>query len=85
MHSPLNRWRNASPQPTPRQYLPDCPDRTGGIGDWRLANDVLWVIIDDLANQNFVSPTGGTLVDAGLVGRDGEQLVSDDAAREHDA
>jgi len=57
------------------EYLRDCPDRLGGIGDWYLANDVVWAIVDDVSNANVISSSGGTLVDLGLLGHDGEQLV----------
>ena len=56
-------------------YLVEAPDRMGGIGDWYLANDVIWAIIDDVANPNILSFSGGTLVDLGLAGRESEQFV----------
>ncbi|UCD57318.1 MAG: CehA/McbA family metallohydrolase [Candidatus Hydrogenedentota bacterium] len=57
------------------KYLPKCPDRCGGIGDWYLANDVIWAIIDDVSNSNFISSSGGTLLDLGPVGHACEQFV----------
>jgi hypothetical protein len=38
-------------------------DATGGIGDWRLSNDRVVAIIDDVRHQNHLAPTGGTLID----------------------
>jgi hypothetical protein len=57
------------------QYLCDSPDRAGGIGDWYLANDVVWAIVDDVSNANVISSAGGTVVDLGLLSHKGEQLV----------
>lgn len=57
-------------------------DAIGGIGDWYLSNGIVEVIVDDVGNQsdvpvpkqNFIAPSGGTLVDVALVGRDNDQL-----------
>lgn len=57
------------------EYLHDCPDRLGGVGDWYLANDVVWAIIDDVSNPNAISSSGGALVDLGLLSHEGEQFV----------
>jgi hypothetical protein len=57
------------------KYLYDCPDRAGGVGDWYLANDVVWAIIDDVSNPNIISSSGGTVVDLGLLSHKGEQLI----------
>ena len=48
------------------------PDAIGGIGDWYLANDVIEVVIDDVAREFGISTHGGTLVDVGLRDRSGE-------------
>jgi hypothetical protein len=65
-------------------------DAEGGIGDWYLSNGVVQAVIDDagLATdltgivaagqeppiQSQISPTGGTIVDLGRAGRDGDEL-----------
>jgi len=61
-------------------------DALGGIGDWYMTNGVVEAIIDDVTTQvvpigvtappaqTIVSPTGGTLIDLGLVGQDNDQL-----------
>lgn len=65
-------------------------DAEGGIGDWYLSNGVVQAIVDDVgiqsdlvgvvpsgtepAIQSSISPTGGTLIDVGLVGRDDDQI-----------
>src|SRR5262245_64988205 len=52
------------------------PDSTAGIGDWYLGNDVVEFAIDDPSRRYGVSPTGGTLIDAGLRDRrDEDQLA----------
>jgi hypothetical protein len=48
------------------------PDAIGGVGDWYLANDVLEVIVDDPGRRHAKLNHGGTIVDAGLLGREGE-------------
>lgn len=48
------------------------PDAIGGVGDWWLANDVVEVVIDDVARAFGISTHGGTLVDFGLRDRTGE-------------
>jgi hypothetical protein len=66
-------------------------DAEGGIGDWYLSNGVVQAIIDDAGvaadlvgivpagqeppMQSQVSPTGGTLIDFGRAGSDGDELV----------
>jgi len=57
------------------EYLYDCPDRVGGVGDWYLANGVIWAIVDDVSNPNVISSSGGSLVDLGLLSHRGEQFV----------
>lgn len=57
------------------RYLYECPDRVGGIGDWYIANDVVWAIIDDVSNTNVISSYGGSLVDLGLLSHKGEQFI----------
>jgi len=65
-------------------------DAEGGIGDWYVSNGVVEAIIDDAgptpdlvgvlppgtepAMQSSAAPTGGTLIDLGLVGADDDQL-----------
>ena len=44
------------------------PDAIGGVGDWYLANDVVEMVIDDVARAYGVSTHGGTVVDFGLRG-----------------
>jgi hypothetical protein len=48
------------------------PDAIGGVGDWYLANDVVEVIVDDPGRRFAKLNHGGTIVDAGLRDRDGE-------------
>ena len=48
------------------------PDAIGGVGDWWLANDVVEVVIDDVARAFGISTHGGTVVDFGLRDRTGE-------------
>lgn len=48
------------------------PDAIGGVGDWYLANDVVEVIVDDPSRRNGALNYGGTIVDAGLRDRSGE-------------
>ncbi len=63
-------------------------DAIGGIGDWYLSNGIVEAVIDDAGFapdllaagvqaplQNVLSPTGGTLVDLGLVGKGNDQLT----------
>ena len=66
-------------------------DAEGGIGDWYLSNGVVQAIIDDAGpvadlvgilpagqvppKQSEINPTGGTLIDLGRVGADGDELV----------
>jgi len=65
-------------------------DAEGGVGDWYVSNGVIEAIIDDAgpapdlvgilpagtepAMQSSAAPTGGTLIDLGLVGADDDQL-----------
>ncbi len=65
-------------------------DAEGGIGDWYVSNGVVQAIIDDVGIasdlvgivppgqeppiQSEISPTGGTLIDLGRAGRDGDEL-----------
>jgi hypothetical protein len=65
-------------------------DAEGGIGDWYLSNGVVQAIVDDVGIQedlvgivpagteptiqSSISPTGGTMIDIGLVGRDNDQI-----------
>ncbi len=64
------------------------PDATGGVGDWYLSNGIVEAIVDDAAfnsdllargipvpNQYLLSPTGGTLIDLGLVGKNNDELT----------
>ena len=61
---------------------------TGGVGDWYVSNGVVEAVIDDAAfnsdlaargiivpNQYLLSPTGGTLIDLALVGKNNDQLT----------
>ncbi len=48
------------------------PDAIGGVGDWYLANDVVEVIVDDPGRRHAKLNHGGTIVDAGLRGRPGD-------------
>ncbi len=48
------------------------PDAIGGAGDWWLANDVVEVVIDDVAREFGIATHGGTVVDVGLRDRTGE-------------
>ncbi len=48
------------------------PDAIGGIGDWYLANDVVEIIVDDPGRQHAKLNHGGTIVDAGLRHRKGD-------------
>ena len=48
------------------------PDAIGGVGDWYLANDVVEVVIDDVAREFGISTHGGTVIDVGLRDRTGE-------------
>lgn len=52
------------------------PDAIGGIGDWWLANDVVEVVIDDVARAFGISTHGGTIVDFGLRDRSGEDQLA---------
>src|ERR1044071_1723525 len=62
-------------------------DAIGGIGDWYLSNGIVEAVIDnaafapDLAAvginrpiQNIAAPTGGTLIDLALVGKNNDQF-----------
>ncbi len=65
-------------------------DANGGIGDWYLSNGVVEAVIDNVAfqddlvkaanisrpQQNGIAPTGGTLIDLGLVGKNNDQFNS---------
>jgi hypothetical protein len=48
------------------------PDAIGGVGDWYLANELVEVIVDDPSRQHAKLDHGGTIVDAGLRDRRGE-------------
>jgi len=52
------------------------PDATAGIGDWYLGNELVEFAIDDPARRHGVSRTGGTLIDAGLRDRRGEDQLA---------
>jgi hypothetical protein len=47
-------------------------DAVGGVGDWYLGNDVVEIVVDDPSRRYGVSPHGGTIVDAGRVGQQGD-------------
>jgi hypothetical protein len=65
-------------------------DANGGIGDWYLSNGIVEAVIDNVAfqddlvkavnvsrpQQNGIAPTGGTLIDLGLVGKNNDQFNS---------
>jgi hypothetical protein len=57
---------------TAAELLIGGPEAIGGIGDWYLANDVIEVIVDDPSRRFAKSNFGGTIVDAGLRDRRGE-------------
>jgi hypothetical protein len=57
---------------TAAELLIGGPDAIGGVGDWYLANDVIEVIVDDPGRRHGKLNHGGTLVDAGLRDRRGE-------------
>jgi hypothetical protein len=57
---------------TAPELLIGGPDAIGGVGDWYLANDVVEVIVDDPSRRFAKANHGGTIVDAGLRDRDGE-------------
>ncbi len=57
---------------TADELLIGGPEAIGGIGDWYLANDVVEVIVDDPSRRFAKSNHGGTIVDAGLRDRKGE-------------
>ncbi len=48
------------------------PDAIGGVGDWYLANDLVEVIVDDPSCRHAQLGHGGTIVDAGVRGRNGD-------------
>ena len=48
------------------------PDAIGGVGDWWLANGLVEAVIDDVSREHAKSNHGGTLVDLGLAGVEGE-------------
>ena len=52
------------------------PDAIGGIGDWYLANDLVEVVVDDPSRRHSTLNHGGTIVDAGVRGRDGDDQFS---------
>jgi hypothetical protein len=57
-------------------------DAVGGIGDWYLSNGIVEAVIDNAAlgkdvavpQQNGIAPTGGTLIDFALVGKNNDQF-----------
>jgi hypothetical protein len=64
-------------------------DANGGIGDWYISNGIVEAIIDNVAfqddiaklgvsrpQQNGIAPTGGTLIDLGLTGKNNDQFNS---------
>ncbi|MBI4854512.1 MAG: CehA/McbA family metallohydrolase [Acidobacteria bacterium] len=65
-------------------------DANGGIGDWYISNGIVEAVIDNVAfqddlvkaanisrpQQNGIAPTGGTLIDLGLVGKNNDQFNS---------
>jgi len=52
------------------------PDAIGGVGDWYLGNDLVEVIVDDPARHFGKLDHGGTIVDAGLRDRRGEDQLA---------
>ena len=52
------------------------PDAIGGVGDWYLANDVVEIVVDDPSRRHAKLNHGGTIVDAGLVDRRGEDQLA---------
>ncbi len=52
------------------------PDAIGGVGDWYLANDRIEVVVDDPGRRHAKLNHGGTLVDAGLRDRRGEDQLA---------
>ena len=64
--------RSRSRAATAAQRSIGGPDAIGGVGDWWLANDVVEVVIDDVAREFGISTHGGTIVDFGLRDRTGE-------------
>lgn len=70
------------------QRLFSGSDATGGIGDWYLSNGIVQVVVDDAGFapdlaargifapiQNLLAPTGGNIIDLGLVGKNDDQLT----------
>jgi hypothetical protein len=57
---------------TAPELLIGGPDAIGGVGDWYLANDVVEVVVDDPGRRFAKLNHGGTIVDAGLRDRAGE-------------
>src|SRR5574341_1193521 len=76
-------------QETARTDLFSGSDAVGGAGDWFLSNGIVRAIIDDIGVQtdlaipgqpapppiaNLAAPSGGTVIDLGLVGKRNDQL-----------
>ncbi|MCH2169580.1 CehA/McbA family metallohydrolase [Myxococcota bacterium] len=47
-------------------------DSIGGVGDWYLANDLIEIVVDDPSRSHAKQNHGGSIVDAGLIDRQGE-------------
>jgi len=62
---------------TAAELLIGGPDAIGGVGDWYLANDVVEVIVDDPSRRFGKRNCGGTIVDAGLRDRRGEDQFAE--------
>jgi hypothetical protein len=81
-------WQSRSRRPT--RPTVGGADAEGGIGDWYLSNGVVQAVIDeagvapDLVGivppgqeppiQSEINPTGGTVIDLGRAGADGDEL-----------
>jgi hypothetical protein len=66
-------------------------DAQGGVGDWAFSNGIVHAVVDDIGFQQDVleatggavrlpltsgfAPSGGTLIDLGLAGRNDDQLA----------
>jgi len=77
--APAPRAAMRSEQITPEsapELLIGGPEAIGGVGDWYLANDVVEVIVDDVSRRFAKANHGGTLVDAGLLDREGEDQLA---------
>jgi hypothetical protein len=52
------------------------PDAIGGVGDWALANDRIRIVVDDPSRRYAKLNHGGTIVDAGLRDRGGDDQLA---------